>query len=144
MDFVLSTQGLCCGNIYCCETVASFISGRKNYFFYQTNVLSLQVTRVYIWKFFVLFCTKTIFPLCYLEWEDEWTLHFNIDFIHFITAEAYIEILCFSSFSVYLLCVLCLTISVFLLFDGLRVLIEMTKVLKSINVLGKATKVMQW
>lgn len=71
-------------------------------------------------------------------------LAFNIDFIHSITAEADIEILSFSSFSVYLLSVLCLRISVFLLFDGLRVLIEMTKVLKSINVLGKATKVMQW
>lgn len=38
---------------------------------------------------------------------------------------------------------LCLRISVFL-FDGLRVLIEATKVLKTIKVLGKATKVMQW
>lgn len=71
-------------------------------------------------------------------------LHFNIHFIHLITAEGYIEILCYSSFSVYLLSVLCLQISVFPLFGDLRVLIEMAKMLKSFNILGKATKVMQW
>lgn len=71
-------------------------------------------------------------------------LHFNIDFIHLITAEGYIEVLCYSSFLVYLLSVLCLRISVFPLSDGLRVLTERAKMLKSSNVLGKAIKVTQW
>lgn len=71
-------------------------------------------------------------------------LHFNRDFIHVITAEGYIEILCYPSFSVYLLSVLCLRISVFPLFDGWRFLTERAKMPKSSNVLGKATKVMQW
>lgn len=69
-------------------------------------------------------------------------LRFNIDFVHLITAEGCIEILCYSSFPVYLLSVLCLRISVFPLFDGLRVLIERAKMLKSFNVLGKATETM--
>lgn len=64
------------------------------------------------------------------KWVDL-ELHFNVDLIHLITAEGCIEMLCYSSFSVYLLSLLCLRISVFPLFDGLRVLIEKAKMLKN-------------
>lgn len=105
-------------------------------------MLSLQVTQVYTWNFFVLFCTKNNFSTV-LSGVGKWVdleLHFNVDLIHLITAEGCIEMLCYSSFSVYLLSLLCLRISVFPLFDGLRVLIEKAKMLKNFNVLGKATE----
>lgn len=65
-------------------------------------------------------------------------LHFNVDFIHLSAAEAYVEMLCYPSLGVSLLDVLCFGISVFPLFDGLRVLIERAKTHKNFHVLGKA------
>lgn len=77
--------------------------------------------------------------MCPLEWENEWTLNcILIDFIHLTTAEGYVEMLCYPSLGVSLLDVLCFRISIFPLFDGLRVLIERAKTHKNFHVLGKA------